>query len=311
MNHIGEIAAFATSFCWTITSLAFEKAGKKVGSYTVNIIRLFIAILFVSLYTAVFRGMPFPSDAPAHAWIWLSISGFIGFVIGDLLLFESLVRNGSRITMLIMASVPLITSILSYFVLNELMTVNQIIGMLITLIGIVLVIIKIDSSNGQMVLSHPLKDILFAVGGAMGQATGLILSKFGMADYDPIASTQIRLIAAIIGFSLVFTLRKDWDKVKTALSNIPAMKYITLGSFFGPTLGVSLSLIAVKYTNPGIASTLMSLTPIIIIPFAIFYLKEKMDFKEILGAFVAVIGVAYIFMSKKLVKKGQFFYFAI
>lgn len=297
MNHIGEIAAFATSFCWTITSLAFEKAGKKVGSYTVNIIRLFIAILFVSLYTAVFRGMPFPSDAPAHAWIWLSISGFIGFVIGDLLLFESLVRNGSRITMLIMASVPLITSILSYFVLNELMTVNQIIGMLITLIGIVLVIIKIDSSNGQMVLSHPLKDILFAVGGAMGQATGLILSKFGMADYDPIASTQIRLIAAIIGFSLVFTLRKDWDKVKTALSNIPAMKYITLGSFFGPTLGVSLSLIAVKYTNPGIASTLMSLTPIIIIPFAIFYLKEKMDFKEILGAFVAVFGVAYIFMT--------------
>ncbi len=297
MDHIGEIAAFATSFCWTITSIAFEKAGKKVGSYTVNIIRLFIAILFISLYTTIFKGMPFPTNAPVHAWIWLSISGFVGFVIGDLLLFESLVRNGSRITMLIMASVPLIAGILSYFVLNELMTINQIIGMLITLLGIVLVVIKKDSLSGQMVLSHPIKDLLFAVGGAFGQASGLILSKFGMADYDPIASTQIRIIAAIIGFSLVFTLRKDWHKVKTSLLNISAMKYITLGSFFGPTLGVSLSLIAVKYTNPGIASTLMSLTPIIIIPFAIFYLKEKMDFKEILGAFIAVFGVAYIFMT--------------
>jgi drug/metabolite transporter (DMT)-like permease len=118
-----------------------------------------------------------------------------------------------------------------------------------------------------------------------------------MANYDPIASTQIRIIAAIIGFSLVFTLRKDWYKVKAALLNIPAMKYITIGSIFGPTLGVSLSLIAIKYTNPGIASILMSLSPIIIIPFAIFYLKEKMDFKEIIGAFVAVFGVAYIFIT--------------
>jgi len=297
MDHIGEIAAFATSFCWTITSIAFEKAGKKVGSYSVNIIRLFIAIIFISIYTAFFRGMPFPADAPAHAWIWLSVSGFVGFVIGDLLLFESLVRNGSRITMLIMASVPLITGTLSYFVLNELMTANQIIGMLIVLAGIVLVIIKKDGMSGQMVLSHPLKDLMFAVGGAVGQATGLILSKFGMADYDPIASTQIRIIAAIIGFSLVFTIRKDWHKVKRSLSNITAMKYIVVGSFFGPTLGVSLSLIAVKYTNPGIAATLMSLTPIIIIPFAIFYLKEKMDFKEIIGAFIAVFGVAFIFMT--------------
>jgi drug/metabolite transporter (DMT)-like permease len=297
MDHIGEIAAFATSFCWTITSLAFEKAGKKVGSYTVNIIRLFIAIIIISIYTTIFRGMVFPTDAPAHAWIWLSVSGFVGFVIGDLLLFESLVRNGSRITMLIMASVPLITSILSYFVLNEIMTINQIIGMLITLLGIVLVIIKKDGESGQIVFSYPIKDLMLAVGGAVGQATGLILSKFGMADYDPIASTQIRVIAAIIGFSLVFTLRRDWHKVKRVLLNIPAMKYIILGSFFGPSLGVSLSLIAVKYTNPGIASTLMSLTPIIIIPFAIFYLKEKMDFKEILGAFVAVFGVAYIFMT--------------
>lgn len=297
MNYIGEIAAFATSFCWTITSLAFEKAGNKVGSYTVNIIRLFIAIILISLYTTFFRGMPFPTDASTHAWIWLSISGVIGFVIGDLLLFESLVRNGSRITMLIMASVPLIVSILSYFVLNELMTINQIIGMLITIIGIVLVIIKKDHSSGQMILSHPIKNLLFPVGGAIGQATGLILSKFGMANYDPIASTQIRIIAAIIGFSLVFTLRRDWYKVKTALLNIPAMKYITIGSFFGPTLGVSLSLIAVKNTNPGIASILMSLSPIIIIPFAIFYLKERMDFKEILGAFIAVFGVAYIFIT--------------
>jgi len=297
MDHIGEIAAFATSFCWTITSIAFEKAGKKVGSYTVNIIRLFIAIIIISIYTSIFRGLPFPIDAPAHAWIWLSVSGFVGFVIGDLLLFESLVRNGSRITMLIMASVPLIASILSYFILNELMTINQIIGMLITLLGIVLVIIKKDIESGQIIFSHPIKDLMFAVGGAVGQATGLILSKFGMAGYDPIASTQIRIIAAIIGFSLVFTLRRDWHKVKRALSNIPAMKYIILGSFFGPSLGVALSLIAVKYTNPGVAATLMSLTPIIIIPFAIFYLKEKMDFKEILGAFVAVFGVAYIFMT--------------
>ncbi|MBN2259540.1 MAG: DMT family transporter [Clostridiales bacterium] len=296
-SHIGEIAAFGTAICWTVTSIAFESAGKKVGSFPLNLIRLVMAIFFVSIFTVFSRGMFFPIDASINNWIWLSLSGIIGFVIGDLLLFESLVRNGSRITMLIMASVPPITGILSFLFLNEVMSLHQITGMLITLFGINLVILKKSKSGNQLSLSHPLKDLLFAFGGAIGQSSGLILSKIGMGEYNPIAATQIRIIAAVIGFIIVFTIKRQWPLVIKALKNRPAMTSTAIGSFFGPSIGVSLSLISIKYTNPGIASTIMSLTPILVIPFAYFYQKETMSLREIFGAFVAVSGVAYIFMT--------------
>ncbi len=297
MNYTGEIAALVTAFCWAITSTAFEKAGKEIGSQPLNLIRLVIAMVFLCTYTTLTRGLPLPVDASLNAWGWLLLSGLVGLVIGDLLLFEAFVRIGARISMLIYASVPPISGILAYFLLGESMTVKQIIGMFVTLTGIAIVILVKGDGNKKVKLSHPLAGILLAFGGALGQSLGYIIGKFGLQSYDPFAATQIRIIAGIIGFSLVFTYRKSWPNVFKSLKKKSAMITLTIGSFFGPFIGVSLSLLAIQHTNPGVASTLMSVTPVILIPVAIFVKKEKVHLKETFGACVAVAGVALVFLG--------------
>jgi len=109
-DHIGEFAALLTAFFWTVTSLSFESASHKIGSVAVNILRLIIGFAFLSVFNLIRRGLLLPVDANFENWIWLSLSGFVGFVFGDLFLFKSYTMIGSRFSMLIMTLVPPITA---------------------------------------------------------------------------------------------------------------------------------------------------------------------------------------------------------
>jgi len=301
-NHFGEIAGILTAVFWTITSLAFESAGKKVGSLAVNLIRLVIAFFFIGIYSWIMRGFFFPTDATFFQWKWLALSGLVGFVIGDLLLFQAFVVVGARISMLMMALAPPFTALISWFILDEILSVMNLLGMAITLSGIVLVILKRErvEQNGQMKnkikSGYSIQGILLAIGGALGQATGLVISKKGMGDYDAFSATQIRVLTGIVGFAVLFIFMKRWPRVWAALRNGSAMKRITLGAFFGPFLGVSFSLLAVQHTKAGIAATLMAISPVLIIPPAIFLFGEKVNWKEVLGAVITVSGVALFFL---------------
>lgn len=301
-NHFGEIAGVLTAVFWTVTSLAFESAGKKVGSLSVNLIRLIIAFFFIGFYSWAVRGFFFPTDATLYQWEWLALSGLVGFVIGDLLLFQALVVVGARISMLMMALAPPFAAFIGWLVLGEVLSPTNLLGMTITLSGIVIVILKRERSEVNGVISRKIKSnysiqgVLLALGGAMGQGAGLVLSKKGMGDYDAFSASQIRVLTGIVGFIFVLTFMNRWPRFMAAIKNIPAMKRITLGAFFGPFLGVSFSLLAVQHTQAGIAATLMSITPVLIIAPAVFIFKEKINWKEILGAVITVIGIAFFFL---------------
>jgi len=295
-SHLGEMAALGAAFCWTITSVTFETAGKKVGSVSVNLIRLVIAFVLISIYNLFSRGMILPMDASGSTWLWLTFSGVIGFVIGDLFLFQAFVEVGSRISMLIMSTVPPITAITGFIIMREKITLLGLCGMVITMVGIALVILTKSPDDKKVRFSHPIKGLAYAFIGALGQAFGLVLSKFGMGSYDPFAATQIRIIAAIIGFSIFITISRNWNKLFAAIKDSTAMKYISIGSVFGPFLGVSLSLLAVQHAPTGIVSTITSITPILLIPVSIIIFREKIFLKEILGAIVTLIGISLLFI---------------
>ncbi|RLD63824.1 MAG: EamA family transporter [Bacteroidetes bacterium] len=295
-SHYGEFAALLTALFWTITALAFEKATKTVGSIAVNIIRLVLGFLFLGLLTYVQRGMFLPLDATQYAWFWLMLSGFVGLMIGDLFLFASYPIIGARIAMLMMTLAPPLAAILGLLILDEKMSSNSIIGMLLVMAGIAMVIWSRPESNKKMKLNFPIKGLIFAFMGAVGQAGGLVLSKLGMQDYDPFAATQIRIIAAMFGFIILISIMGRWKNVLNALKNRNAITNISIGSFFGPFLGVSFSLVAIKYTSTGIASTLMSIVPVLIILPSVVIFKQKVSIKEIIGAVISVIGVSLFFI---------------
>lgn len=294
-KNLGEIAALLTAFCWTLSGIAYEKAGKKVGSLAVAYIRLIIGFIFVSLYSLATRRLFFPMDATYHNWIWLSLSGFIGFFLGDLFLFQAYVEVGTRISLLIMASSPPLTALLEFIFLKEKLDIMSLFGILITVLGIAIVILGREEGK-KIKLKHSKKGLICAFLGALGQAIGLIISRIGMENYNPLAATQIRIIAGFIGFNILIIFLKKFKQVKIALKDKKAMQEITIGSLFGPFIGVTLSLVSLQYTSAGISSTISSITPVTIIPFSVFLFKEKVKLKEILGAIISVMGVAILFL---------------
>lgn len=296
INHYGEIAALLVAFFWAITALSFESASRRVGSIPVNIIRLVIGLLFLSLLTLISRGMFMPSDAHAHQWIWLSISGFVGFVIGDFFLLKSFTIIGAWIAMLIMTLAPPMAAVLGLIILDEHLSILSILGIALTLSGIIIAMFRRDKADRKVKMDKPVAGILYAFGGAAGQALGIVFSKYGMQDYDPFAATQIRIITGIIGLIVVITLLKKWRSVWDAIHQKKAMFGITLGAFFGPFLGVSFSLIAIRYTSTGVASTIMAMVPIFIIPPSIWLFKHKITTREIIGTLVSLAGVVLFFL---------------
>lgn len=298
MNSTGAIIALLTVLFWTLSVQLFEAASKRVGSTSVNIIRLGIAFFLFCIILFIKDGYIIPSYFPVRAWIYLSLSGITGFFLGDIFLFKAFVEIGPRVTMLIMSLSAPVAAIIGWLFLNETYILHQWAGIFVTISGVGIVILEKESptSNKNVQLRKiTIKGVLFGIGGMLGQAIGFILSKTGMQTesgyLDAIASTQIRALAAFICFIILFTLAKRWKDVINSIQNKQALTYTAVGSALGPVAGVSLALLALHYMSVGIASTIFSLVPIALIPFAIFLHKEHISIKAVAGALLAVFGI--------------------
>jgi drug/metabolite transporter (DMT)-like permease len=303
-SHVGEFAALLTTVFWTVTSLSFETASKRIGSMHVNLLRLGLATIFLTIFSFFHRGMFFPMDADIHTITWLALSGIVGFIIGDYCLFKAYIITGARVAMLMMTLAPVFAAVAAWIILGEVMSAKSLLAMLITLVGIALVIFTrtqgttsgVVNSKGSFTMSYPMKGVLLGVGAAAGQGVGLVLSKYGMGKYDSFSASQIRVITGFIGFAILFFVLGKFKELPASLSDGKAMKWLVVGSVFGPFLGVSFSLLAVQHTDAGIAQTIMSLVPVLIIAPAVWINKEKVTAREIAGAVVAVSGVALFFI---------------
>lgn len=304
ISYIGELAAFGTALCWTFGSQFFEAAGKRVGTLSVNLIRLLLALLLFCILSLITKGNLFPVNFPLHAWIWLGLSGLIGFALGDLFLFKAFVEIGPRLSMLIMTLTAPISALLGLTFLGEIYSLQQWFGMLITLTGVSWVIFERSNNNQnnkRKIRKITKSGIIYAFLGTLGQATGYVLSKYGMMinnDYlEPFAATQIRVIVGTIGFMIIISLSRSWSKVFIAIKNISAMRFMLGGAILGPFLGVSLSLLALHYITAGVASTITALVPILIIPSVMYIGKEHVSIRAFGGAIIAVAGVFLLFMK--------------
>ncbi|HEX2252267.1 MAG TPA: DMT family transporter [Thermoanaerobaculia bacterium] len=300
MPYAGELAALGTAACWVATAVSFEVAGRRVGSLTVNLLRLVMAVGLLALANLLRRGLPLPTDASAHAWLWLSVSGLVGFTFGDLCLFRAFVVLGSRLSTLLMALAPPFTVILGLLLLGEVLRPVDLAGMALTVGGVAW---AVADRRPRRALVAPtavdrrarVQGVLLGLGGALGQAGGLVLSKLGMGSYDPIAATHIRVIAGTAGYVALFFVLGWWPKVRPALADRRALGFTALGAFFGPVVGVSLSLIAVQLVQAGVAASLMATTPILILPVAAWR-GDRVGLGGVLGALVAVGGVILLFL---------------
>lgn len=299
---IGEIAAILTSGLWTLNSILFTTAGKKIGSISVNAYRIIAAVIFLFLTHIILFGNIIP-NATYEQWIWIGLSGIIGLGIGDFGLFASFVIIGPRRSLLIMSLSPIFAAILAYLILNEILTELAILGMIITIIGVVIVIIEKEEKSNEELLSKKQKiwGVSLALIGAIGQGTGAVLAKKGIyfdtnIIVNPLAAALIRMITAAIFIWCCVLLAGKLPELKKGIRDKKGIRSTIAGAFLGPFIGVTFSMIAVTYAEVGVAQTLMSLMPVMIIPIIYISYKQKTSIRGIIGASIAIFGVSILFL---------------
>ena len=309
MCYLGEAISLTVAVSWTVTALFAEVGSKRLGSLQMNVVRMILSLLMLGATLWWFTGVPYPLYADEKAWFWLSMSGFVGYLLGDYCLFNSYIWIGSRFGQLFMNLAPPTAAIAGFFMLGETLSWNAWLGMFVTLTGIGISVLNKGTSH-KLSLKLPLKGVLFGIGAGIGQGVGLVLSKVGMNFYEdsipvgeeiitglvPYASTFIRAVTGCIGFLCIMGVQKQFHTLSTSLRDCKGMNAALWATITGPFIGVSLSLMAVRYTEAGIASTLMALTPVFIIWPARFFFGQKVTFKEVIGACISVVGVSLFFI---------------
>lgn len=297
MLYLGELAAIITSITYAVNSTLFTVAGRVVGSTVVNRVRLVAACFFLSLAHWIFLGSLWPIGVEWDRWFWLGLSGIVGLVLGDAFLFQAFIWIGPRLSMLMMSLAPIIAAAAAWIFLGEKLSLWQLSGILITLIGIGWVVLEKNKYQPTDKENY-LKGILFGLGGAAGQGLGVVLAKLGLeGSFSPISANFIRMITAMIVIWAATILQKKFmHTIKKAISNPKALWGIIGGAFSGPFLGVSLSLFALQHTSIGVASTLMALPPIFLLPVEKFIFKEKMGWGAVAGTMIALFGVGVLFL---------------
>jgi len=295
MPLVGELSALLTALLWSVGSYAFTDAAEKIGSVQLNMNRLILAAILLFLTIIIFN---FNYDLSSNQVLNLAISGIIGLVIGDLFLFKAYSQIGARLTILLMSFSPVLSALLAFFFLSERISFIGITGMVVTVMGILLVVSERNKSPET-------KDKMTPIGffngfmAAAGQAGGLIFAKlaFDQGEINGFVATFVRIFTSVIVFiPLLVLMRRFKSPIKTYRHNSKALLSTFMGTVCGPFIGVTFSLIAIKHTKVGIAATIIATMPVIMLPISRYYFKDKLSWRSISGAIIAVTGIAILFL---------------
>jgi drug/metabolite transporter (DMT)-like permease len=292
MYFIGEIASLITAGLWSCSSIIFTEASRKIGSQQLNINRLIVAFILLLLTNALI-GIGVITSSQIFL---LTISGLVGLVFGDGFLFKAFQVIGARYSMMLMSLAPALTAILAFIFLNEILSITALLGMIITIVGVAMVVSEKREKSKEIISTS---GIIYGLLGALGQAAGLIIAKsaFMQGEINGFTATFIRISASVIILLPLMIFFKRYKNPLVLYSNDIKAFWLTLaGSIVGPFLGITFSLIAIKYTDIGVASTLMATVPILMIPLVRIVYKEKITSRGIIGSIVAVGGIAVLFL---------------
>lgn len=302
-DFIGEFAALGTALLFSFGSTLFTLSGRQIGSPLVNRARLLMAMVFILVIHTLSFGQPLPLDAAAENWFWLGLSGFVGLALGDAFLFQAFVMIGPRLSMLVMALAPVLSVILAWLFLGEVLSAQELAGIALTVGGVAFVVSErqTKANNRSPNLDNPrhyIIGLLFALGGAIGQAGGQVLAKPGLDnDFPAFSGLLIRISVALIAvWSVTAVQGKLVMSYRKLRQNPRAVGMLTVAAFTGPVLGVWLSLVAVQRTSVGIASALIALTPVFLIPISYVVFGEKATRQAVVGTGIAFLGTVLLFI---------------
>ena len=306
----GELIALVTTLCWSLGIFPFTAASIRIGTAAVNQWRLLLAWVIISGILFFVNSISVSElflNPHAYQYLFLGMSGIIGFTIGDYCSFTAFTLLGPKLGSLYTTFAPGAALTIGFLVLGEKINLIGILGICITIGGVIwLTLSKKDTVAAEKAgFTRHKKGIILGIIGALCQGTGLVLSKLGMDWYADRLPTMhavwIRLMFAFVAAFLVslFMKRLIANSKPIFANKNNGLPLLVLGTLLGPVCGVTCSLLAIQKLEVAVAQTIFALLPIVVLPVNLLVYKEKITSQSVLACLIAILGVFILIWRNK------------
>ncbi len=307
----GCFAALGAAFCWAVSPFVSLAPSQNLGAVLFGLIRqVFAGVILVLI--GIFNG-GLAALSTQDIWI-LASSGIVGIFIGDGLLFAGLRRLGPRRNQMLFSTNAPMIALLGFLFLDELLTFESYLGVLLVTIGVIIAIAFKENRNLVPIANHlassnkweqtlgPLYiGIAFALLAALGQAIGVLMTRPIMeaGNVDAFAANAIRIGSAGIGFAVIAACQGKIS-CKPIIQKFGMNVFMRdigftfLSAIFGMVFGMTLLLISLKFTSSAIAATLSATSPIMLLPILWILAHKKPHPSAWIGAVLATVGTIFI-----------------
>jgi len=287
----GMVFALTSALMWAFTAILFRQLGNTISPFSMNLGKGVVATICLGVLLLLTD----TNLVTRHTFLLLGISGLLGITLGDTFYFMALIRLGPRLALILATLIPAATVFLAILILRESPSFISWLGILFTLLGVIWVLWERNPTGHQ--LNDWKAGVKYGILSVLCCALGIIFSKIVIQSTSALKATFIRQIwgvAGLIFWGLISFNLKSWFK---PLASPALLKNLLPASFVGTFLGTWFCLLALKYTDASIATTLNSTSPLFILPLAFFILKEKISFRAVIGSAIAVAGVSLVFLG--------------
>ena len=296
---IGEWAALAAALMWTCSSMIWGLIN--LPALTLNFFKNWIGVVLILIHMIVLAAIGSQTlfSAPIQSWSWLAISGVVGIVIGDTFYFRSLQILGPRKALMVSTTAPLFSAVLASLLLNESLAYTAMLGIVITVVGVVIVVSdrKATKEAPGLMPGNSSLGAMLGVLGAICQSVGGVFSKKGMVNLEgepicnAVEATFIRLVVAAIATTILIMLAKKARKHLANGIKLEMLRFLIPATAIGTWLGIWLSQIAYQKADVAIAQTLLATCPLFAIPIVWYSHKQKVTILAFIGTAISILGI--------------------
>ncbi len=289
----GELAALLAAMLWTFSAMLWGDI--RLSALAMNTCKNCLGLLFLLLHWLVAASIAgsFHFTTSISAWGWISLSGLAGLVIGDTLYFRSLQILGARRSFIVACVSPLFATILGYQFLNQQLGWTVVLGISLTMTGIIAVVAdrRGHAEAPGLVPGKFVAGVACGIGGAFCQAVGGLFSSLGLQDCNPLEATVIRLLIAAVLTLTMFLSQSKLRTTFTALFRAEDLKKLLAATTLGTWLGIWMCQVAYGGDNLAIAQTLLSTCPLFAIPVVWIVHGHKATWLALFSTLIALIGI--------------------
>ncbi len=290
-HFLGALCALGSAASWAVSAILFQRLGRSMSAIALNVGKGLIALLIMG---AILLTQPWVT-ADSRTVGLLAISGALGIALGDTLYFLALTQLGSRTTLVFTTTIPIVTAIAAMVVFGESLSAHTWLGLVLTLVGVGWVLWEQAPRNEHV--SEWRSGVLYAALFVAASAASILFTKIGVAELPSVQATFWRQLWALFTLFMIGGFTGAWLEWARPMRNPRNLGAITVAAIIGGFLGTWLSVAALKYTEAAVATTLNSTSPLFVLPIAALWMKERITLNAVIGATIAVGGVAVYFLS--------------